>query len=56
MGSLFINTGLSPLYVIEMIIKFCVSLEFYVSLDESVSSTVITCQLVFLRCQHVVQS
>ena len=33
MGSLFIKTGLSPLYVIEMIIKFCVSLEFCVSLD-----------------------
>ena len=31
-GSLFIKTGLSPLYVIEMIIKFCVSLEFCVSL------------------------
>ena len=31
MGSLFIKTGLSPLYVIEMIIKFCVSLEFCVS-------------------------
>ena len=27
-GSLFIKTGLSPLYVIEMIIKFCVSLVF----------------------------
>ena len=26
-GSLFIKTGLSPFYVIEMIIKFCVSLE-----------------------------
>ena len=35
MGSLFIKTGLSPLYVIEMIIKFCVSLEFFVSLDIS---------------------
>ena len=32
MGSLFIKTGLSPLYVIEMIITFCVSLEFCVSL------------------------
>ena len=32
-GSLFIKTGLSPLYVIEMIIKFCVSLEFCVFLD-----------------------
>ena len=24
-------------------------------IDESVSSTVVNCQLVFLRCQHVVQ-
>ena len=31
--SLFIKTGSSPLYVIEMIIKFCASLEFCVSLD-----------------------
>ena len=28
MGSLFIKTGLSPLYDIEMLIKFCVFLDF----------------------------
>ena len=34
MGSPFIKTGLSPLYDIEMLIKFCVFLEFCVFLKQ----------------------